>query len=160
MGLRGDASGKESACQWRRCKRCGFDPGWEDPLEEEMATHSSMLSWKIPWAEEPGGLYGVGVAEEPDTTEHTHTHSHRLWIHIPICLYPRASSGPEGMMPSPLGPLFSSRPSRSSDSLANRRLMQGEEQMKKMRSAHSRKQLHGNRIQGNSSQAASGAGLS
>ena len=38
-----------------------------------MATHSSMLAWKIPWAEEPGGLYGVGVAEEPDTTEHTHT---------------------------------------------------------------------------------------
>ena len=63
-------------------------------------------------------------------------------------------------MPSALGPLFSSRPSGSSDSLANRRLMQGEEQMKKMLSARSRKQLHGNRIQGNSSQAASGAGLS
>ena len=28
--------------------------GWEDPLEEEMATHSSILAWKIPWAEEPG----------------------------------------------------------------------------------------------------------
>ena len=28
--------------------------GWEDPLEEEMATHSSILSWKIPWREEPG----------------------------------------------------------------------------------------------------------
>ena len=31
-------------------------PGWEDPLEEEMATHSSTLGWKIPWAEESGGL--------------------------------------------------------------------------------------------------------
>ena len=31
-------------------------PGWEDPLEEEMATHSSILGWKIPWAEESGGL--------------------------------------------------------------------------------------------------------
>ena len=31
-------------------------PGWEDPLEEEMATHSSILPWKIPWTEEPGGL--------------------------------------------------------------------------------------------------------
>ena len=30
--------------------------GWEDPLEEEMATHSSILTWKIPWTEEPGGL--------------------------------------------------------------------------------------------------------
>ena len=30
--------------------------GWEDPLEKAMATHSSILSWKIPWTEEPGGL--------------------------------------------------------------------------------------------------------
>ena len=30
--------------------------GWEDPLEEEMATHSRILAWKIPWTEEPGGL--------------------------------------------------------------------------------------------------------
>ena len=29
--------------------------GWEDPLEEEMATHSSILAWEIPWTEEPGG---------------------------------------------------------------------------------------------------------
>ena len=32
----------------------------EDPLEEEMATHSSILAWKIPWTEEPGGLQSVG----------------------------------------------------------------------------------------------------
>ena len=32
-----------------------FDP-WEDPLEKEVATHSSILAWKIPWTEEPGGL--------------------------------------------------------------------------------------------------------
>ena len=30
--------------------------GWEDPLEEEKATHSSILAWRIPWREEPGGL--------------------------------------------------------------------------------------------------------
>ena len=30
--------------------------GWEDPLEKEMATHSSILTWKIPWTDEPGGL--------------------------------------------------------------------------------------------------------
>ena len=34
--------------------------GQEDPLEEEMATHSSILAWKIPWTEEPGGLQGKG----------------------------------------------------------------------------------------------------
>ena len=33
--------------------------GWEDPLEEETATHSSILAWKIPWTEEPGGLQSM-----------------------------------------------------------------------------------------------------
>ena len=35
--------------------------GWEDALEEEMATHSSILAWRIPWTEEPGGLQSVGL---------------------------------------------------------------------------------------------------
>ena len=35
--------------------------GREDPLEEEMATHSSVLAWKIPWTEEPGGLQSMGL---------------------------------------------------------------------------------------------------
>ena len=34
--------------------------GWEDPLEKEMATHSSVLAWRIPWTEEPGGLQSTG----------------------------------------------------------------------------------------------------
>ena len=34
--------------------------GREDPLEEEMATHTSILAWKIPWMEEPGGLQSMG----------------------------------------------------------------------------------------------------
>ena len=34
--------------------------GLEDPLQEEMATHSSILDWKIPWPEEPGGLWSMG----------------------------------------------------------------------------------------------------
>ena len=34
--------------------------GWEDPLEKEMAPHSSTLAWKIPWTEEPGGLQSMG----------------------------------------------------------------------------------------------------
>ena len=40
--------------------------GWEDPLEEEMATHSSILAWRIPWTEESGGLQSDGVAKESD----------------------------------------------------------------------------------------------
>ena len=34
--------------------------GWEDPLEKEMATHSSIPAWRIPWTEEPGGLQTMG----------------------------------------------------------------------------------------------------
>ena len=45
--------------------------GQEDPLEKEMATHSSILTWKIPWTEEPGGLYSPWGREELDTTEMT-----------------------------------------------------------------------------------------
>ena len=37
--------------------------GWRGPLEEEMATHSSILIWKIPWAEEPYGLESMGPQE-------------------------------------------------------------------------------------------------
>ena len=33
--------------------------GWDDPLEKEMATHSSILAWEIPWTEEPGGLQSL-----------------------------------------------------------------------------------------------------
>ena len=35
--------------------------GWEDPLEKEMATHSSILACRIPWTEEPGGLQSMGL---------------------------------------------------------------------------------------------------
>ena len=47
-----------------------FDPwvGQEDPLEKEMAIHSSILAWKIPGTEEPGGLQSVGHKEQ-DMTE-------------------------------------------------------------------------------------------
>ena len=46
--------------------------GREDALEEEMATHSSILAWRIPWTEEPGGLQPWG-SKELDTTEHSQT---------------------------------------------------------------------------------------
>ena len=38
----------------------GSLPSWEDPLEEDMATHSSILAWETAWAEEPGGLQSMG----------------------------------------------------------------------------------------------------
>ena len=42
--------------------------GWEDPLEEEMTTHSNILAWEIPWTEEPGGLQSMG-SQMSDKTE-------------------------------------------------------------------------------------------
>ena len=39
----------------------GSIPGWEAPLEEERATHSSILAWKVPWKEEYGGLQSMGL---------------------------------------------------------------------------------------------------
>ena len=47
-GFPGGTSGKEPTCQCRRHKRCGFDLSQEDPLEEDLATRSSMLAWRIP----------------------------------------------------------------------------------------------------------------
>ena len=47
--------------------------GREDPLEKEMATHSRILAWRIPWTEEPGGLQSTG-RKESDTTERLHFH--------------------------------------------------------------------------------------
>ena len=48
----------------------GSIPGQEDPLEEGMATHASILAWRIPWTEEPGGLQSIGL-QESDLTEVT-----------------------------------------------------------------------------------------
>ena len=42
--------------------------GREDPLDEEMATHSNILAWRTPWTEEPGRLQSMG-SQESDTTE-------------------------------------------------------------------------------------------
>ena len=48
---------------------------WEDPLEKEMAIHVSILTWKILWTEEPGGLQSKGLqrVKHDWATEHTHT---------------------------------------------------------------------------------------
>ena len=58
--IRGFPDGSEvkaSACNSETWVR---SLGWEDPLEKEMATHSSILAWRIPWTEEPGGLQSTG----------------------------------------------------------------------------------------------------
>ena len=52
--------------------------GLEDPLEKEMANHSSILAWRIPWTEEPGGLHSHEVAKSQDMTERL-TLSLSLW---------------------------------------------------------------------------------
>ena len=56
-GFLGGSDGKESA---HNTEDLGSIPGWEDPLEEGMAAHSSILAWRIPWMEEPGGLQSMG----------------------------------------------------------------------------------------------------
>ena len=53
-------SGKESTCSAGDMGDAGLILGLGRPLEKEMATHSSILVWKIPWTEEPGGLQSIG----------------------------------------------------------------------------------------------------
>ena len=45
--------------------------GWEDPLEEEITTRSSILAWKIPWTEKPGGLQSRGLESQTRQSMHT-----------------------------------------------------------------------------------------
>ena len=60
LGFPGGASGKEPDCQCRRYETRVQSLGWEGPLKEGMATHSSILAWTIPWTEEPGRLQSMG----------------------------------------------------------------------------------------------------
>ena len=68
---------------------------WEDPLEEGMATHSSILAWRIPWTEEPGELQSIDC-KESDMTEATEpstcTHSHRS---LPLARHCSPSAAPQ-----------------------------------------------------------------
>ena len=72
MGFPGGASCIEPAC--KRHKRVS-SLGWEDPLEEGMATHSSILAWRTPRTEEPGGLQSMRsqrVGHNLSNTAHMH----------------------------------------------------------------------------------------
>ena len=53
----GSLAGKESICNARDLVSI---PGWEDPLKKGTATHSRILAWRIPWAENPGRLQSMG----------------------------------------------------------------------------------------------------
>ena len=76
---------KEPVCQSRRPRNAVWSLGWEDLLEEEIATHSSILCWEIPWTQEPGGLRPQDH-KDLDMTEwlsaHTHIHTHTIIIFI------------------------------------------------------------------------------
>ena len=62
MGFPGGTSGKEPACHFRRWKRPGVQSlDWKDLFEGGMATYSSILAWSIPWTEEPGRLWSMGL---------------------------------------------------------------------------------------------------
>ena len=59
-GFPDGSEGKESVCNAGDTGDAGSIPGLGDPLEEEMAPHSSILAWEIPWTEELAGLQSIG----------------------------------------------------------------------------------------------------
>ena len=80
-------AGKEPVCQCTKLKKWGFE-AWserypenqEDPLEEDMATHSSIPAWRIPWMEEPGGLQSIGLHRVgQDWSNLAHTHAYMMY---------------------------------------------------------------------------------
>ena len=81
IGLPAGVRGKKPACQCRKHKRGVQSLGREDPLEEEMATHSSILAWRMLWTEEPGRLQSIELHRVGHTWNclHTHTHTHTLF---------------------------------------------------------------------------------
>ena len=72
MGFRGGSDGKESACNAGALGR-------EDPLEKGVATHSSVLTWKILWTEEPGGPQSMGSQR---VGHNWATNTQKIWEHF------------------------------------------------------------------------------
>ena len=73
QGLPWWLNGKESPCKWI------LSLSQEDPLEKEVASHSSILAWEIPWTEQPGGLQSMGLQSQTRLRDqHTLLHSHVL----------------------------------------------------------------------------------
>ena len=89
----GGARGKEPTCQRRRHETQVQSLGWEESLEKEMATHSSILAWRIPWIEHPGGLQSMGSHRVrhnwSDLAQQHSTESFIwfIWFWIFLCLW-------------------------------------------------------------------------
>ena len=75
-GFLGGARGKEPAYQCRRQETQVSSLGREDPLEEVLALHSSILAWSIPWTEDPGGLQTMGLQKSQTQLKQLSTHTH------------------------------------------------------------------------------------
>ena len=60
--------------------------GWEDPLEKEMATHSSFPAWEIAWTEEPGKLQSMGLQRHGHDLVPNH-HHHHIQMYVCVCVY-------------------------------------------------------------------------
>ena len=80
----------------------GSIPGWEDLLEKAMTTHSSILAWKIPWTQEPGGLQVMeslraGHAGVTSLSLFTFMHWRRKWQPTPVFL-PGESQGQQSVV--------------------------------------------------------------
>ena len=78
QGFPGGAVVKNSPANSGGARGMGSILGWEDPLDKGMANHSSILAWKIPWTEEPGGLQFMG-SQKSQTWLSMHA-----YIHIPL----------------------------------------------------------------------------
>ena len=82
LGFPGGSDGKESAATRKTWVR---SLGQEDPLEKEMATHSSVLAWRIPWTEEPGGLQSVGSQRVGHNLATKQKQEARIVQRVPLC---------------------------------------------------------------------------
>ena len=79
MGFPGGSDGKEFACNVGETWVPSL--GQKDPLEKGTATHSSLLAWRIPWTEEPGGLQSMGFAKSPTRLSNKHSHREKIkWL--------------------------------------------------------------------------------
>ena len=81
IGLPRWHSGKESSCQCRRHKRCTFDLWVRKISWKELATHSSVLAWRISWTEKTGGLQSMG-SQESQARLSIHMHISYTGSHI------------------------------------------------------------------------------
>ena len=85
-GLPGGSDGKESAAATLETQVPSL--GWEDPLEKEMATHSGILAWRLPWTEEPRGYSPCGQKESEVAERLTLIYTYRRYIVLSPSLGP------------------------------------------------------------------------